>query len=227
MLAMGEPTRFWRSINLMGTNNIIASKNCRSSMESLFLSAAVNLCSSIPSAIAFAGFPYRIESKAAGLIFAGKEGGAPGESELGGIDYASPGHGMIALHANKGITFDLDAIRRANPGWRLVQFRAVAGDMCVETDSGVGVWADLWVFVDGQNRFARRNINKNDGAIPVTIPILDDNRFLTLVATDGGNGIGWDHTMFGDPQLEMVLAKPATDPTPQQETVEHQDNMKD
>ena len=39
-------------------------------------------------------------------------------AELSGTDYDSPGHAMIELHANKGITFDLEAIRRANPGWR-------------------------------------------------------------------------------------------------------------
>jgi hypothetical protein len=68
---------------------------------------------------------------------------------LGGVDYSSPGHGMIALHTNKGITFDLDAIRRANPGYKLLRFRAVAG-IAVPPDnnliangefsSGIGGW---------------------------------------------------------------------------------------
>ena len=39
-----------------------------------------------------------------------------GRTKLGGIDYAAPGRGLIFLHANNGITFDLEAIRRANPG---------------------------------------------------------------------------------------------------------------
>ncbi|HQL76094.1 MAG TPA: malectin domain-containing carbohydrate-binding protein, partial [Phycisphaerae bacterium] len=34
-------------------------------------------------------------------------------SVLGGVDYASAGHSLIGMHANKGITFDLDAIRAA------------------------------------------------------------------------------------------------------------------
>jgi len=42
-------------------------------------------------------------------------------------EYNSTGHGMIAMHANQGITFDLDAIRRANPGWKLLRFRGMAG----------------------------------------------------------------------------------------------------
>jgi hypothetical protein len=47
---------------------------------------------------------------------------------LGGIDYGSSGHGLLYMHANKGITFDLDAIRRANPNDRLIRFRAVVGN---------------------------------------------------------------------------------------------------
>ena len=30
------------------------------------------------------------------------------------------------------------------------------------------------------------------------------DHFLTLVATDGGNGILWDWIMFGDPRLELL-----------------------
>ena len=47
---------------------------------------------------------------------------------LGGVDYSSSGHGLLHMHANKGITFDLDAIRRAHPGQRIAQFRAVVGN---------------------------------------------------------------------------------------------------
>ena len=98
---------------------------------------------------------------------------------------------MLDLHANKGITFDLEAIRRANPGWKIVRFRSVAGN----TDKGLrkkghSVFADLWVFVDGEVRFQRREINPYNGAMPAVIPLGDKDRFLTLAATDGGDGIG-------------------------------------
>ena len=49
-------------------------------------------------------------------------------AKLGGIDYSSPGHGVLFMHANKGITFDLGAIRRANPGCKLVRFHAAVGN---------------------------------------------------------------------------------------------------
>ena len=41
------------------------------------------------------------------------------------------------------------------------------------------------------------------GAFSISIPLRERDRFLTLVATDGGDGIIADWTMFGDPRLEL------------------------
>jgi hypothetical protein len=146
------------------------------------------------------------ENRTDGLVFAGREGAD--SAELDGIDYSSPGHTVLALHANKGITFDLDAIRRANPGWKTVRFRSVAGNAERNSENGGSVHADLWVLVDGQVRFKRRDFNRFSGPAPVAIPIDDANRFLTLVAADGGDGIGFDWTIFGDPRLELTSVEP-------------------
>ena len=83
------------------------------------------------------------------------------------------------------------------------------------------VFADLWVFVDGQVRFQRREINRFSGAMPAVVSLGDKDRFLTLVATDGGDGIGWDHTIFGDPRLEMAPAKAPAGSTPPREAAKH------
>ena len=56
---------------------------------------------------------------------------------LDGVDYSSSGHGLLYMHANKGITFDLDAIRRANPGDKLVRFRTVVGN--TDTAAALGI----------------------------------------------------------------------------------------
>jgi hypothetical protein len=124
-------------------------------------------------------------------------------TELGGIDYASAGHGLLFMEANKGITFDLAAIRRANPGWRLLRFRATAGNTETGYEEGGPGSADLWVLVDGQVRLKRREINSFSGIVPVVIPLDDHDRFLTLATTDGGNGITWDWIVYGDPRIEM------------------------
>lgn len=137
----------------------------------------------------------------------------------GNINYGLPGHGSLFLHANCGITFDLDAIRQANPNHSLTRFRAVAGN--TETDfvyQGLPVYADIWVFVDGQVRFQRRKIGGRDGAFHLSIPLGKNDRFLTLVGTDGGNNIVADWITFGDPRLELVAidSNRSTDSAPKQ-----------
>jgi len=131
----------------------------------------------------------------------------PGLTKLGEIDYASLGHGLLFVHPNKGITFNLDAIRKANPGCIVKRFLAITGN------TGQGA-ADLWVLIDGQERFSRRQITNNHVAMPLTIPLRRGDGFLTLAATDGGDGIGADWIVFGDPRLE--LACPATIKPPDQ-----------
>ncbi len=118
-------------------------------------------------------------------------------TKLGEIDYALPGHGLLFVHPNKGITFNLNAVRKAVPGCAIKRFLTTTGN------SGFGA-ADLWILIDGQERFSRREINNNHVAMPVTIPIQEGDRFLTLAGTDGGDGIGGDWIIFGDPRLELA-----------------------
>jgi hypothetical protein len=117
---------------------------------------------------------------------------------LDNVDYSSPGHGVLFIHANKGITFDLDAIRAANHNCRIVAFRAVAG---IAPEGGV---ADLWVLVDGQKQFVQRQAHSTSRPMTVSIPIRSGNRFLTLAATDGDSNVTADFTMFGNPRLELI-----------------------
>jgi hypothetical protein len=119
----------------------------------------------------------------------------------GGIDYSSMGHGLLFLHANCGITFDLDAIRKANPGSKLLRFQADAANTAPAEAPGI---ADIWVLVDGKPRFQRWQINNASGVFRILIPLAENNRFLTLVATDGGNGVSHDWIIFGDARLELL-----------------------
>jgi hypothetical protein len=126
---------------------------------------------------------------------------------LGGIDYGSAGHGALGMHANKGITFSLQAIRRRFPGWRIVKFQAVAGNTepitARKDPQEPYVSADVWVFVDGNVRVEKTNINSTNAPVAIDIPLADTDRFLTLVSTDAGNGTYHDWIMFGDPRLEL------------------------
>jgi hypothetical protein len=123
---------------------------------------------------------------------------------LGGVDYAASGHGLLYFNGNSAITFDLQAIRRANPGSTLLRFRAVAGNV-----SPIGV-ADIRVLVDGRQWFQRWQINGQSGAFVVVVPIADHDRFLTLATTDGGDGISGDWLIFGDPCLELTTVETPT-----------------
>jgi len=155
----------------------------------------------------FADFP-KTDNKTVFNIWAGgvlpMDNLHPSMTVLDGGDYTRPGHGVLFLHANKGITFNLEAIRKANPAWKPIRFCAVAGN--TERDSeekGLPAYADIWVLVDGQVRFRRREINGYNGAFAIAIPIRPSEKFLTLVATDGGNGFESDWIIFGDPRLEL------------------------
>ena len=116
------------------------------------------------------------------------------------VDYSQKDHGLLFLHTNKGITFDLEAVRRANPGWQPVRFNAMSGSL------GPGM-ADVWLVVDGCERFSRHVISKNFANMPVAVPLHKKDRFLTLMATDGGDGISADWVLFGDPRLELARDK--------------------
>ncbi len=128
---------------------------------------------------------------------------------LGGVDYGTDDRSVIGMHANKGITFDLDAIRLANPAWSITRFHAVAGNtetaQAIDADAATKnpPAADVWVFVDGRERFSQTKIRAEHGAFEIDVPITDQNRFLTLVATDSGNRLAHDWIIFGDPSLDM------------------------
>jgi hypothetical protein len=127
---------------------------------------------------------------------------SPISAELNGVDYSKPGHGLLSMHANKAVTFDLNAIRRANPDYTLLRFEAVTGG--TGGAGGLAGLVDMRVIVDGQARFQRRQVSREHGAFVVSVPIARNDHFLTLAVTDGGDGIGGDGVIFGDPRLQML-----------------------
>jgi hypothetical protein len=120
-----------------------------------------------------------------------------------GVDYARNGNALLHMHANLGITFDLNAVRKSHPDWTIQRFLAIVANMELRSEAGTDVSADYWVLVDGRVRSYRCRINARDGAFPLSIPINPSDCYLTLVSTDGGNGINCDLITFIDPQLEL------------------------
>ncbi len=122
-------------------------------------------------------------------------------TKLDGVDYAAEGHTLLSLHANVAITFDLAALREAGAPAEL-KFTATAGYFGQTPQNG----ASFHVYVDGESKASRKNIGRDDGGIAVEVPLPATARFLTLMSTDGGNGIGHDQICFTDAWL--VPAQP-------------------
>jgi len=115
---------------------------------------------------------------------------------LDGTDYGKEDHTLLSLHANAAITFDLAAIRTAGAPEEL-KFAATAGYFGQTATRG----ASFHVYVDGIQKAQRMNLGRSDGAVSVEVPLPAAARFLTLMATDGGNGISHDQIGFADPWL--------------------------
>jgi hypothetical protein len=126
-------------------------------------------------------------------------------TKIGEIDYASPGHTLLGLHANAAITFDLAEIRKQS-GLTDLRFRATVG----YGGRDAAGRADFHVFVDGELRERRMGLSNHDAGVPVDVLLPSTARFLTLMSTDGGNGIGHDQIFFGDPKLSPEESRQLT-----------------
>lgn len=122
-------------------------------------------------------------------------------TKLDGMDYTAGGHTLLSLHANAAITFDLAALRVAGAPAEM-KFTATAGYFGQTPKNG----ASFSIYVDGESKANHKNIGRDDGGIAVEVPLPPTVRFLTLMATDGGNGIGHDQICFADAWL--VAAQP-------------------
>jgi mono/diheme cytochrome c family protein len=119
-------------------------------------------------------------------------------TKLNGVDYATKGRTMLALHANGGITFDLPKLRELS-GLRSTRLTGVIGFGADATAASTR--ADFTVYIDDQVKFQKLHLRKDQtAALDVEIPLTA--KTLTLVATDGGDGISSDLLFIGDPKLE-------------------------
>jgi hypothetical protein len=117
-------------------------------------------------------------------------------------DELSPlGYGLIGMHSNCGITFDLHAIRARYPHKKLLRFRSFVGNLESKLEPYV---ADAWVIVDGQLRYQRKEFSGGHGPESIDIPLTDRDRFLVLAVTDAGANTAYDWVAFGDSVIEMT-----------------------
>ena len=116
------------------------------------------------------------------------------------VDYASTEHSILGLHANGGISFDLSRLHHENTEAGFT-FTGVVG--FGSGPGGAGTHADFTVFVDQDLKFQKLKLKKEEVAtLEIAIPAKASS--LTLIATDGGDGIGHDLLFLGDAKISPV-----------------------
>ncbi len=110
-------------------------------------------------------------------------------------------HPALLMHANVGITFDLNAIRESLDGTRIASFTAYCGVSHRERETGNPA-SEFYVLVDGELKFHREIAMRTQPVAQVRIPLNSDDRFLTLACLAGEENVG-DWSFFGDAALEL------------------------
>jgi hypothetical protein len=113
------------------------------------------------------------------------------------------GLGLIGMHSNSGITFDLHAMRARYPNRTIARFRALVGNLESKAElPGEQHTAEAWVLVDGELRHHRQHFSRESGPEEINVPLSDRDRFLVLAVTDDGS-TAYDWVAFGDAVIEM------------------------
>ena len=111
-----------------------------------------------------------------------------------------PTDSSLFIHANQGITFDLDKIRKVLPMARITKFTSVFG---VGELSTAPMSLDMWILVDGKPRLIKQNADTAT-VMDIDIELSPSDRFLTLVVTEGSDlSYAFDWGLFMNPRLEI------------------------
>jgi hypothetical protein len=124
-------------------------------------------------------------------------------TKLGDTDFTKNGHSMLAMHANSGITFDLAKLRKQSglKAMRLTGLVGFGADKAAAASK-----ADFTVFIDAELKFQKLKLRKDEtAALDIEVPAKA--KTLTLIATDGGDGISSDLLFIGDPKLVPEIAE--------------------
>lgn len=126
-----------------------------------------------------------------------------------GITMGTSSNPAVLMHSNSGITFDLDAIRSQLPEMQLQ--RLVCSIGLPNRTTLTGATADVWVLLDGQIRYVKRELVQADGMMNLSVDIAPQERFLTIAVTDAAAaakpGVGTfdnDYVYLITPRLNLT-----------------------
>ncbi len=127
----------------------------------------------------------------------------------------------LFMHANLGVTIDLNAIRNHFAGREIYRFCTTAGTaysvsygkiMGIEDGAPASTEFDVWITVDGRLRAKAEKV-RWDSLIDLDVPLTSKDRFLSILVTDGGtirvNGFNANHydlCLLGDSRFEIESA---------------------
>lgn len=112
----------------------------------------------------------------------------------------------ILMHANAGITFDLQALRQTfGPLQSFTALCGVSWSPAAEIESPS---ASFYVLLDGQEVFTAVDLMPDNDPETLTVDLPADKRYLTLITTQGTDGsLDNDLCLFVKPEISMQ--KPA------------------
>ncbi|MCE5184515.1 MAG: hypothetical protein LLF76_00115 [Planctomycetaceae bacterium] len=127
----------------------------------------------------------------------------------------------IYMHANVGMTIDLNAVRQAFCGQTLCTFRTTVGTAfsssaygqftSVQEAAPVYTEFDVWIVVDGQLRQKFKKV-RWDSLIDIEVPIASTDGFLSILSTDaqtvlsdGNPPTHYDLCALADPRFEVRI----------------------
>ncbi len=140
------------------------------------------------------------------IIMASNGGGMQNQRMImKGKVYGVPSAPLLVAHANAGITFDLDAIRHAQPGTRILRFSSQAG--ILDPATGANNDISFMVLVDGETRYIQKEYFKESSPLSIQVNLSDGDRFLTLICTECSDNAG-DWSIFAEPVLELEQKQP-------------------
>jgi hypothetical protein len=122
------------------------------------------------------------------------------------------GKPALFMHANAGITFDLEPLRAGYPEFMITGFTS---QFSIKDDPELAAVskADLWILVDGQIVYTLKDVTQGQ-VHDIDVPFARSSRYLTLVVTEAAcdqeldawyhRHILGDLCVFGNPVLNIV-----------------------
>jgi hypothetical protein len=125
---------------------------------------------------------------------------------IDGVDYTKAPNWMLAMHANKGITFDLNEFRSAFE-FEDARFKTLLGHGGAKGMSKV----DFFVYLDGRQVTKIQGFQAQQKGAAIDLALPTTARFLTIVVLQGNDGISHDQAILGNPSIVLNRRRQTTE----------------